>query len=219
MKKFILSMIALLMAFSMTVNAQNSIVDVLKETNKIDKSCDESVMKFVTLDPNKSITENYGKIDSLMSLHEEKNFAKYIIEVEGHYTSKLGGYYDAYLGIIRVKGKNNEYYRTISGQIIYVLTELYSHSLDTRFDVEFLEQSSIGVNSEIIKVPTGKTFKSNDGKVTKEYVEKKSYCNVLYYLISTSSLYKKIYNKVIEETGLEDGGRLYDLEHKRYYDN
>ena len=48
-----------------------------------------------------------------------------------------------------------------------------------------------------------------------EYVEKEIGGNTLYCLYPSSPLYKKIYNKVIEETGLKDGGRLYDLEQKR----
>lgn len=117
MKKFILSMIALLMMFSnqQTANAQY-VVGKMNDT--------------LLLDPNNSITENYAKIDSLMSLHKEKNFAEYTIVIRGYYTNELGRFYSHKVGSIKVKGENNEYYRTISGQIIHALTELYSYSLD-----------------------------------------------------------------------------------------
>ena len=201
--------IVCLMTMTVSANAQNSIVDEFKTNEPSGKKFDNLI-----LDPNKTIKENYAKIDSLMSLHKEKNFAEYTIMIDGHYTSKWNSssYYDHHIGMIRVKGKNNEYYRTISGQIIEALTELYSNSLDTRFDVDC---GAMEVNQKTIKVPTGKTFKRSDGKVTKEYVEKEIGQNILYYLYSTSPLYKKIYNKVIEETRLKDGGgRLYDLEQK-----
>ena len=215
MKKF-LWIIVCFMTMIVSANAQNSIVDEFKTNEPSGEKFDNLI-----LDPNKTIKENYAKIDSLMSLHKEKNFAKYTIMIDGHYTSKWNSssYYDHHIGMIRVKGKNNEYYRTISGQIIEALTELYSNSLDTRFDVDFDDCGAMEVNQKTIKVPTGKTFKRSDGKVTKEYVEKEIGQNTLYYLYSTSPLYKKIYNKVIEETGLKDGlkdggGRLYDLEQK-----
>ena len=195
------------MTMVVSINAQNSVVDGFKSNEPSGEKYDH-----LLLDPNKSIKENYAKIDSLMSLHKEKNFAKYTIMIEGHYTNKWGDFYDFHIGMIQVKGKDNEYYRTISGQIIEALTNLYSRSLDTRFDVEYGEYHTLSVNKKRIKVETGRTFKRSDGKVTKEYVEEKIGGNTLYCLYSTSSLYKKIYNKVVTETNLQDGGSLYELE-------
>lgn len=119
--------------------------------------------------------------------------------------------------MIQVKGEDNEYYRTISSQIINALTELYSRSLDIRFSVKYGEYYILSVNEKRIKVETGRTFKRSDGKITKEYVEKEIGGNTLYCLYPSSPLYEKIYNKVIEETGLKDGGRLYDLEQNCLY--
>ena len=220
MKK-VLWLIVCLMTMIMSANAQNSVVDAFK-TDKPFKSLYDHLI----LDPTKSIGENYAKIDSLMSLHKEKNLAKYTIMVDGHYTGIGGDYTDKCVGMIQVKGEDNEYYRTISSQIINALTELYSRSLDIRFSVEYGEYYTSSVNKKRIKVETGRTFKRSDGKITKEYVEKEIGCNTLYCLYPSSPLYKKIYNKVIEETGLKDGGRLeetglkdggrlYDLEQKR----
>ena len=208
MKK-VLWLIVCLMTMIMSANAQNSVVDAFK-TDKPFKSLYDHLI----LDPTKSIGENYAKIDSLMSLHKEKNLAEYTIMVGGHYTSIGGNYTDECVGMIQVKGEDNEYYRTISSQIINALTELYSRSLDIRFSVEYGEYYILSVNKKRIKVGTGRTFKRSDGKITKEYVEKEIGGNTLYCLYPSSPLYKKIYNKVIEETGLKDGGRLYDLEQK-----
>ena len=206
MKK-VLWLIVCLMTMIMSANAQNSVVDAFK-TDKPFKSLYDHLI----LDPTKSIGENYAKIDSLMSLHKEKNLAEYTIMVGGHYTGIGGNYTDKCVGMIQVKGEDNEYYRTISSQIINALTELYSRSLDIHFSVEYGEYYISSVNKKRIKVETGRTFKRSDGKITKEYVEKEIGCNTLYCLYPSSPLYKKIYNKVIEETGLKDGGRLYDLE-------
>ena len=209
MKK-VLWLIVCLMTMIMSANAQNSVVDAFK-TDKPFKSLYDHLI----LDPTKSIGENYAKIDSLMSLHKEKNLAEYTIMVDGYYTGVGGNYTDKYVGMIQVKGEDNEYYRTISSQIINALTELYSRSLDICFSVEYGEYYILSVNKKRIKVETGRTFKRSDGKITKEYVEKEIGCNTLYCLYPSSPLYEKIYNKVIEETGLKDGGRLYDLEQKR----
>ena len=209
MKK-VLWLIVCLMTMIMSANAQNSVVDAFK-TDKPFKSLYDHLI----LDPTKSIGENYAKIDSLMSLHKEKNLAEYTIMVDGHYTGIGGDYTDKCVGMIQVKGEDNEYYRTISSQIINALTELYSRSLDIRFSVEYGEYYTLSVNKKRIKVETGRTFKRSDGKITKEYVEKEIGGNTLYCLYPSSPLYEKIYNKVIEETGLKDGGRLYDLEQKR----
>ena len=187
------------MTMVVNANAQNSVVDAFK-TDKPFKSLYDHLI----LDPTKSIGENYAKIDSLMSLHKEKNLAKYTIMVDGYYTGVGGNYTDKYVGMIQVKGEDNEYYRTISSQIINALTELYSQSLDIRFSVEYGEYRTLSVNKKRIKVETGRTFKRSDGKITKEYVEKEIGGNTLYRLYSSSPLYKKIYNKVIEETGLKD---------------
>ena len=207
MKK-VLWLIVCLMTMIMSANAQNIVVDAFK-TDKPFKSLYDHLI----LDPTKSIGENYAKIDSLMSLHKEKNLAEYTIMVGGHYTSIRGNYTDECVGMIEVKGEDNEYYRTISSQIINALTELYSKSLDICFSVKCGEYYILSVNKKRIKVETGRTFKRSDGKITKEYVEKEIDCNTLYCLYPSSPLYKKIYNKVIEETGLKDGGRLYDIEH------
>ena len=206
MKK-VLWLIVCLMTMIMSANAQNSVVDAFK-TDKPFKSLYDHLI----LDPTKSIGENYAKIDSLMSLHKEKNLAEYTIMVGGHYTGIGGNYTDKCVGMIQVKGEDNEYYRTISSQIINALTELYSKSLDICFSVEYGEYYTSSVNKKRIKVETGRTFKRSDGKITKEYVEKEIGCNTLYCLYPSSPLYEKIYNKVIEETGLKDGGRLYDIE-------
>ena len=221
MKK-VLWLIVCLMTMIMSANAQNSVVDAFK-TDKPFKSLYDHLI----LDPTKSIGENYAKIDSLMSLHKEKNLAEYTIMVGGHYTSIGGNYTDKCVGMIQVKGEDNEYYRTISSQIINALTELYSRSLDIRFSVEYGEYYTLSVNKKRIKVGTGRTFKRSDGKITKEYVEKEIGCNTLYCLYPSSPLYKKIYNKVIEETGLKDDKvieetglkddrRLYNLEMLKY---
>ena len=198
MKK-VLWLIVCLMTMIMSANAQNSVVDAFK-TDKPFKSLYDHLI----LDPTKSIGENYAKINSLMSLHKEKNLAKYTIMVDGHYTGIGGNYTDKCVGMIQVKGEDNEYYRTISSQIINALTELYSRSLDIRFSVEYGEYYTLSVNKKRIKVETGRTFKRSDGKITKEYVEKEIGCNTLYCLYPSSPLYEKIYNKVIEETGLKD---------------
>ena len=70
MKK-VLWLIVCLMTMIMSANAQNSVVDAFK-TDKPFKSLYDHLI----LDPTKSIGENYAKIDSLMSLHKEKNLAK-----------------------------------------------------------------------------------------------------------------------------------------------
>ena len=190
-----------------SANAQNIVVDEFKTHEPSGKKYDN-----LLLDPNKSIKENYAKIKKLMSLHREKNFAEYTIMIDGHYTNKRrDSSYDFNVGMIQVKGKDNEYYQTISGQIIEALTRLYSYSLDTRFDVDCDDYHVMKVNERTIKVPTGRTFKHSDGEVTEEYVEKKVGGNKFYCLYPTSPLYKKIYNKVIKETRLKDGGLLYDL--------
>ncbi len=190
-----------------SANAQNCVVDDLNDPNEVvGKKIDRLI-----LDPNKSIKENYAKIDSLMSLHKENQQAEYTILIEGHYTNKRNESYDWNVGMIQVKGKNNEQYRTISGQIIEALTELYSNSLDESFHVTSDQYTAMSVNEKPIKVETGRTFKHQNGKVTKEYVTRKGGGNILYSLYPTSPLYKKIYNKVVQETGLQDGGTLYDL--------
>lgn len=210
----LLWLIVCLMTMVVSANAQNAIVDEFKTNEPTKKG-----YEYLLLDPNKSISENYAKIDSLMKLHKEISYAEYIIMPHGYYTNKRGDAYKWPIGIIKVKGKDNERYRTISGQIINVLTDLYSYSLDTPFNVESDNYHTMSVNEKSVKVKveTGKTFRHNDGKITKEYVEKEKKVggNTLYCLYSTSALYKKIYNKVIEETGLKDGGILYDLEHRR----
>lgn len=201
MKKKVLWLIVCLMAMVVSANAQNSVVDEFVTNESTEKKYDE-----LLLDPQKSIKENYEVIKNLMSLHRENNYTEYIIMVEGHYTNKHNESYDFSTGMIEVKGKNNERYRTISGQIIYALAQLYSYSLDEPFKVEFGEYHVMKVNQKDIKVATGRTFKHENGSVTKEYVTREGLGNTFYCLYSTSPLYKKIYNKVMAETGLTDEG-------------
>ena len=200
MKKFFMAIVCL-MTMVIGANAQNSVVDDFATNEPTEKKYDHLV-----LDPQKSIKENYEVIKNLMSLHKEKDYAEYIIMIEGHYVNKYNSAYNWPVGMIEVKGKNNEYYQTISGQIIEALTELYSHSLDEPFKVEFGEYHVMQVNQKDIKVATGRTFKHQNGSVTKEYVTSKGLGNRFYCLYSTSQLYKKIYKKVMAETNLSDEG-------------
>lgn len=205
----VLWMIVCFMTMVTSANAQNIIVDEFKADKPSEKKRD-----ILLLSPNESIKKNYTKIDSLMSLHREKNYAEYIIVVQGHYTNKSGDFYDRLIGMIHVKLRDGDiYYHTINEEIKEVLTTLYSYSLDECFNVEFDEYYASFVNEEQIKVKveTGRTFKCSDGKVTKEYVEewRKIGGNILYRLFPTSSLFKKIKGKVISEIYLKNNSNLY----------
>ena len=200
MKKFFMAIVCL-MTMVISANAQNSVVDDFATNEPTGKKYDE-----LLLDPQKSIKENYEVIKNLMSLHRENNYAEYIIMVEGHYVNKYNSTYNWSVGMIEVKGKDNERYRTISGQIIYVLAQLYSYSLDEPFKVESRDYFTMQVNQKDIKVATGRTFKHQNGSVTKEYVTRKGLGNTFYCLHETSSLYRKIYTKVMSETNLTDEG-------------
>lgn len=200
MKK-ILFIIVCLMAMVVSVNAQNGVADEFTTNDSSSELIDNLV-----LNPQKSIKENYEVIKNLMDLHKEKDYKEYSIMVKGHYTNKNGDFYESNLGFIRVKEKDNERFRTISGQIIYVLAQLYSNSLDERFNVGSEYYDSRQVNQKDIKVATGRTFKSQNGKIIKEYVTRQGAGNTLYSLYETSPLYIKIYKKVMFETGLTDKG-------------
>lgn len=123
------------------------------------------------LDPNTSIKENYSRIENLLSLHKENNYAKYAIIVDGHYVYGKHASYDYTVGIIIVKCKDFPY--TLSEQIIDVLTELYTHSLSKKFKVED-EWSECTIVT----------------KVNHRY---------FYRLLLGSPLYKKIQDKVVKE--------------------
>lgn len=186
-------------------NAQNIVVDDLKNPNEVVGTKYDNLI----LNPNTSIKENYAKIDSLMSLHRENNYAKYIIWVIGHYVGDHKNSYDFHVGRICVKGKNNEEYHTISEQIVDALTELYSHSLDNEFKVEntLLECGLLIVNKKKAKVETGRFFKHQNGKITKEYIIDWVGGDKFWYLYGCSPLYKKIRDKVVAEIKFVDGNR------------
>ena len=162
------------------------------------------------LDPSKSIKENYNVIRNFINQNKNNNYIEYTILVDGHYVNKKNEFYDWHIGEIKLKGKDNEFYRTIDGSIIHTLTNLYSHALDEKFDVSANECDGRRVNEKTVSVPSGRYIKHSNGTVSKEYVRKTITQNTLYSLSEFSSLYKQIYNKVIQETGLKDGGSLYD---------
>lgn len=157
------------------INAQNVVVDALRNPNEVVGTRYDNL----TLDPNKSIKENYAKIDSLMSLHRENNYAQYFIMVEGHYTYPYGKYifHNFHIGMIFVKDKDNEEYGSVSQQIVNILTGLYSYSLGKKFPVQD-ELSECHIVTEVD-------------------------CTFFYCLSSFSPLHDKIYDKVVEETGLK----------------
>ena len=203
MKK-VLWFIVCLMTMVVSANAQNSVVDEFT-TNEPTKTGYDHLM----LNPQRSIKENYAKIDSLMSLHKENGYAKYYIMIHGDYG--IGSWV---IGMITIKVKDYERIRPIKKDIIEALVNLYTHSIGKKFNIPSDEYSSILINQTTRKKETGRTFKSQNGIITKEYVEvlDEFSGDYLYWVHQSSPLYKKIYNKVIEETGLKDGGRLYDYD-------
>lgn len=209
MKKFIL-FILLLNAISS--NAQHNII-----MDEIMNSLEEPVgVKYddLILYPNKSIKENYELIKKRMSLHREKQYGTYTIWVKGHYTNKKGqSCNDGGADFIQIKGKDNERFRTIDGQIINALTNLYSRQLDEPIDIPLEEISYTGADYKMTNIPLV-TFSGNiSGGV---YVKKNIPHHSFYSLREWSPLWIKIYKKVIEETGLVDGGSEYELNKDLY---
>ena len=131
----------------------------------------ETEFHYLLLDPNISIKENYSRIKSLLSLHKENNHTEYVITVEGHYVYGKHLSYNYPVGIIFVKDKGLHY--TLSEQIIYILTRLYTHSLGKKFQVK--------------------------NKRSEYFIVKKVNYKFFYRLRSDLPLYKKIHNKVVEE--------------------
>jgi hypothetical protein len=123
------------------------------------------------LDRNISIKENYSRIQSLLSLHKENNYAEYSIIVYGHYVYGKHASYEHPVGILFVKAKDFPY--TLSEQIIDILTRLYTRSLGKKFKVQD-EWSECTIVT----------------KVNHRY---------FYRLLLDSPLYKKIHDKVVEE--------------------
>ena len=202
--KNVFTIISLLMLTIFSSMAQNSVVDKFTDATQPRGS----EYRDIVLYPNKSIKENYAKIQSLMDLHEERKYAEYTIVVQGYYTSKKGKYLADYIYFIKIKGKDNERFYTVSGQIIKALTELYAQSLDEPFNCGWSEYFSLGVNERKYKRPSGREYKNKNGEFVKEYITVTDYKNELYILYSSSPLYKKICQEVIKETGLTD----YELE-------
>ena len=134
-------------------NAQNVVVDEIV-TTKYDS---------LTLDPNKSIKENCKEIDNFLYLHSENIYTDFIA-VRGHYVGYSNNSYDFPIGTIRDD-------LSVREQVIDVLTNLYSHSLDINFPQVSTEEY------DFIKV--GNSY--------------------FYSLLSSSLLYKKIHDKVVKE--------------------
>ena len=198
-----------------TANAQNYVFNSVKDPKEVTgEKIDELV-----LDANKPISYNYNLIKQRMSLHREKNYAKYTIWCKGRYTNKKGQvcnnvdiFNDG--GFITIKGKDNEKYRTVEGQIIHTLTDLYAQSLDDKFDVSPDEfQWCNGTDYRTISVPTH-TISTNYGVSGGIYRKERAPKHLVFTLAEYSPTWMKIYNKVIEETGLKDGGAMYDLDYK-----
>lgn len=140
-------------------NAQNVVVDEILRT-KYDS---------LTLDPNISITKNCIKIDLCVFSHKQNIYAQYIV-VRGHYVGNHNNSYDFPIGTIRVKDKNNKEYISVKEQIIGILMNLYSHSLDKKFQVSSKEYDFVKVGN-----------------------------SYFYSLLSSSPLYKRIHDKVVDE--------------------
>lgn len=208
--KNVFTIISLLMLTIFSSMAQNSVVDKFTDATQPRGSKHAHIVLY----PNKSIKENYAKIQSLMDLHEERKYAEYTIVVQGYYTSKKGKYLDDCMYFINIKGKDNERFYTVSGQIIRALVELYAQSLDVPFNCDRSDYFIHYVNERKYKRPSGREYKNKNGEIVKEYITVTDSQNNLYHLYSTSSLYKKIYQEVINETGLKDGGSSYKLERR-----
>ena len=142
-------------------NAQNVVVDEILRT-KYDS---------ITLDPNKSIKENCKEIDDFLYLHSENIYTDFIA-VRGHYVGYRNNSYDFPIGTIRDD-------LSVREQVIDVLTNLYSHSLDINF-------------------PQVSTEEYDFIKVDNSY---------FYSLLSSSLLYKKIHDKVVKEYWLSFYGK------------
>ena len=212
MKKLFM-VIVCLMAMVINADAQNYVFNSIKDPNEVTGEKFDELL----LDANKPISYNYNLIKQRMSLHREKNYAEYIIHCNGRYTNKKGqtcNGVDIDRGMIHIKGKDNEQYHTVEGQIIRTLTNLYAQSLDDRFDVSPEElQWCGGHDYRTIEVPV-LTIRTNGRISGGVYRKERAPKHLVYSLSEYSPTWKKIYNKVIEETGLKDGGAMYDMDYK-----
>ena len=171
----------------MSANAQNSIADEITKANNIPikERCDK-----VTLYPNKSIEENYKVLKNVLSLHRENNYAKYSIKVYGNYNNFIYELWE-----LKIKPKEL-YLGDINEYIICAITSIYTTSYEKPFKTPSNEYIDVGVNRKIVSVPTGRTFKTKDGKVIREYVKEEISQNTVYHLLSSSNLYKQIKERV-----------------------
>lgn len=195
-----------------TADAQNYVFNSLKDPNEVTGEKFDELL----LDANKPIKYNFDLIKQRMSLHREKNYARYIIWCKGRYTNKKGeASKDVSVDMIQIKGTDNERFRTIEGQIIHTLTKLYTQSLDDKFDVSPDEfQGDVGgADYKEVELPVF-TIRTNYGVSGGIYRKERVSKHRIYALSEHSPTWRKIYNKVIEETGLKDGGELYDWEYK-----
>ena len=196
-----------------TANAQNYFFNSIKDPSEVTGQKIDDLL----LDANRPISYNYDLIRQRMCLHREKKYAEYIICCKGRYTNKKGQTCINVTipnGMIHIKGKDNEEFRTIDGQIIHALTNLYAQSLDDKFDVSPDElQSFHGHDYRIVDEPII-TIRTNNGISGGLYRKEKAPKHLVYNLSEYSPTWKKIYNKVIEETGLKDGGTMYDMDYK-----
>lgn len=179
-------------------DAQNRVVDSFKTPTEMSQ---QKHVDNMTLNPNKSIVENYRYIQQKIT--QNSGYGNFSINVDGFYKSKVNNYTCNWsLGTINVSINKNEN-KKLNAEIIKVLTELYAHSLDEQFDVDSDDYNTVDLNEKRVKLPSGRVYKHSDGSSSDEYVPKTYYLNTLYCLFPTSALYKQIYNKVIEETGLK----------------
>lgn len=123
-------------------NAQNIVVDALRNPNEVVGTRYDNL----TLDPNKSIKENWIKIDDFLHVHSENIYTDFIV-VRGHYVGNHNNSYDFPIGRIRVK--DNEVNRSAKKQIIDILTKLYSCSLNKEFQANSEEYDSVKVDGDI----------------------------------------------------------------------
>ena len=193
-------------------NAQNYVFNSIKDPNEV---TGQKIDKLL-LDANKPIRYNYDLIKQRMSLHREKNYAEYTIWCKGHYTNKKGkASNDVDVYMINIKGKDNERYFTIEGQIIRALTTLYAQSLDEPFDVspDEFQRCVGGADYGTYSVPVY-TINTNSGISGGVYRKGRGPSHLVFGLSEYSPTWLKIYNKVIEETGLKDGGEMYEMDFK-----